>query len=220
MLRLEADGTLVVHGDLNPLATFYGNDMVVDSTGRAYVGNFGFDLDRFIEERGQVALVEPPGPPATVLIRVDPDGTVHEAAADLSLPQRDGHHPGRAHPDRGRDTGRPAHRLRHRGRWLAQRAAGVGGTPVVRARRDLPRCRRKGVGGQRHHVGVPLGGGGGEIVSRVSTSQNCFACMLGGEDGRTLYLVTAPTSTESVVSVTRSGRLEQARVAVGRAGRP
>ena len=60
----------------------------------------------------------------------------------------------------------------------------------------------------------------GEIVSRVSTSQNCFACMLGGEDGRTLYLVTAPTSTESVISLTRSGRLEQARVDVERAGLP
>ncbi len=57
---------------------------------------------------------------------------------------------------------------------------------------------------------------GGEIVSRVATSQNCFACMLGGDDRRTLYLVTAPTSTESVVSVTRSGRIEQARVDGGR----
>ena len=61
VLRLEADGTLALHGDLNPLATFHGNDMVVDATGRAYVGNFGFDLDRFVEERGPAALVEPPG---------------------------------------------------------------------------------------------------------------------------------------------------------------
>ena len=56
MLRLEADGRLVEHGDLKPTATFHGNDMVVDAAGRAYVGNFGFDLDRFIEERGYAAL--------------------------------------------------------------------------------------------------------------------------------------------------------------------
>ena len=61
---------------------------------------------------------------------------------------------------------------------------------------------------------------GGDIVSRVTTSQNCFACMLGGDDRRTLYLVTAPTSTESEVSVSRTGRIEQARVDVGGAGLP
>ena len=48
VLRLEADGSLVQHGDLNPTAGFYGNDMIVDSVGRAYAGNFGFDLDGFI----------------------------------------------------------------------------------------------------------------------------------------------------------------------------
>ena len=84
--RLEADGRLVQHGDLNPTAGFYGNDMVVDAAGRAYVGNFGFDLDGFIEERGQAALVEPPGPPTTALIRIDPDGSAHIAAEDMSFP--------------------------------------------------------------------------------------------------------------------------------------
>ena len=61
---------------------------------------------------------------------------------------------------------------------------------------------------------------GGEAVSRVATTQNCFACMLGGEDRRTLYLVTAPTSTESEVRGSRTGRIEQARVEVGGAGLP
>jgi len=61
---------------------------------------------------------------------------------------------------------------------------------------------------------------GGAVVDRVATSQTCFACMLGGADRRTLYTVTAPTSTESVVSGGRDGRIEQARVAVAGAGRP
>ena len=48
LLRLEADGTIVEHADLSEIATFHVNDMVVDGKGRAYVGNFGFDLFEFI----------------------------------------------------------------------------------------------------------------------------------------------------------------------------
>jgi len=61
---------------------------------------------------------------------------------------------------------------------------------------------------------------GGEIVDRVATSQTCFACMLGGPEGRTLYTVTAPISTESVVSTTFAGRIEQIDVDVPGAGLP
>ena len=88
--------------------------MVVDSVGRAYVGNFGFDLDGFIEEHGAAALVEPPGPPTTALVRVDPDGSAHVAAADLHFPNGTVITPDGTHPDRGRDAGRATHCLRHR----------------------------------------------------------------------------------------------------------
>jgi sugar lactone lactonase YvrE len=74
VLRREPDGTLVVHADLSGHATGHTNDMVVDARGRAYVGNFGFDL------MGGAAL-EP-----TALHRVDPDGRVTEAADDLWFP--------------------------------------------------------------------------------------------------------------------------------------
>src|SRR5690606_28432873 len=50
------------------------NDMVVDSQGRAYVGNFGFDL------------MAGEGVRDTSLIRVDPDGSVAVAADDLLFP--------------------------------------------------------------------------------------------------------------------------------------
>ena len=45
LLRHEPDGSLAEHADLSDIATFHCNDMVVDAHGRAYVGNFGFDLD-------------------------------------------------------------------------------------------------------------------------------------------------------------------------------
>jgi len=44
LLRREPDGTLVTHAELGEHVGGYPNDMVVDAHGRAYVGNFGFDL--------------------------------------------------------------------------------------------------------------------------------------------------------------------------------
>ncbi|MEV6851599.1 SMP-30/gluconolactonase/LRE family protein [Actinoplanes sp. NPDC051411] len=74
LLRRSSSGELEVHADLSSFATGHLNDMVVDSRGRAYVGNFGFDL------MGGGAMA-----PAS-LHRVDPDGTVTEVATDLWFP--------------------------------------------------------------------------------------------------------------------------------------
>ena len=74
LLRREPDGTLAVHADLGEHVTGHPNDMVVDAHGRAYLGNFGFDLMA--------------GAPlaATHLLRVDPDGSVTQVADDLWFP--------------------------------------------------------------------------------------------------------------------------------------
>jgi sugar lactone lactonase YvrE len=74
ILRREPDGSLVTHADLSAYAPAQCNDMVVDAEGRAYVGNFGFDL------MGGAPLAP------TVLLRVDPDGTVSVAADGLWFP--------------------------------------------------------------------------------------------------------------------------------------
>ena len=73
LLRQEAAG-FVVHADLAPFANGPCNDMVVDAAGRAYVGNFGFDM-----------WAGAPRAPASIL-RVDPDGTVAIAANNLEFP--------------------------------------------------------------------------------------------------------------------------------------
>ena len=57
-------------------------------------------------------------------------------------------------------------------------------------------------------------------ICPVTTSQLCYACMLGGEDRTTLYLVTAPTSHAAVASAQRDGALEQIRTSVPGAGLP
>src|SRR4051794_33066339 len=44
VLRVRDGGDPELHADLSELAPWHLNDMVVDTAGRAYVGNFGFDL--------------------------------------------------------------------------------------------------------------------------------------------------------------------------------
>ena len=74
VLRREADGLLVEHADLSALAPWHLNDMLVDHDGRAWVGNFGFDLNDGNPTR------------STVLIRVGPDGTAKVVADGLGFP--------------------------------------------------------------------------------------------------------------------------------------
>jgi sugar lactone lactonase YvrE len=220
VVRVEPDGELVEHGDLKPIATFYGNDMVVDQNGRAYVGNFGFDLDRFIAEQGLGALVESPGAPGTPLIRVDIDGSAHAATDRLAFPN------GSVITADGK-TLIVAESLA--GQLTAFDIAADGSLSGQRVWASLTWCAPDGIClDAQGRVWVAnaitaeclLVEEGGDIVDRVATSQTCFACMLGGSDRRTLYVMTAPTSNEATVSSTRQGRIEQIRVAVGGAGLP
>src|SRR6185312_669678 len=72
VMRLEPDGSLVVHADLSTLAPGACNDMVVDAQGRAYVGNFGFDM--YAGEK----------PKETCVILVDADGGARVAAEPMA----------------------------------------------------------------------------------------------------------------------------------------
>src|ERR1700722_2578222 len=78
------DGRIGMHADLSGIATFHCNDMVVDSTGRAYVGNFGFDLDAALEARGADSVIA--DHPAAKLACISPDGTPSVAATDMHFP--------------------------------------------------------------------------------------------------------------------------------------
>src|SRR3984957_5874946 len=73
VLRLEGD-QLVEHADLSSLAPGSCNDMVVDAHGRAYVGNFGFDMYGGEEARD------------TCMIVVEPDGSARVATEGLAFP--------------------------------------------------------------------------------------------------------------------------------------
>ena len=84
--RLEPDGALVVHAELGDTAGGPANDMLVDDAGRAYVGNFGFDYHRFVQQHPNSALYVPPGPPRTSIVCFGPDGTRLGASEPLAFP--------------------------------------------------------------------------------------------------------------------------------------
>ncbi|MGI9246948.1 MAG: SMP-30/gluconolactonase/LRE family protein [Steroidobacteraceae bacterium] len=217
VLRVDAGGP-VVHAELAGIAAHLANDMVVDRAGRAYVGNFGFDLDHEIERRGvESVLAEHP---TATLARVDPDGSVHTAASELHFPNG--------------SVITPDGATLILAETLALRLTAFD----VRSDGTLSNRRVWANVGMRAPDGICLDAegrvwianaiapecvlvaAGGAIVATVQTSQPCFACMLGGEDGRTLYMLTAPTSVAAVAAASRQGRIEAARVDTPGAGRP
>ena len=208
LLRLEPDGKAVTHADLGGVATGHCNDMVVDANGRAYVGNFGF--------------VFPGGEPKPAkLARVDPDGRVVEAAGDLVFPNGTMITPDGRTLIVGETFG---------ARMTAYDVAADGSLANRRLWAQLPeRAVPDGacldaegavwVASPTTNDVIRLKEGG-EVLDRVTADQGCFACMLGGEDRRTLYVLTAASSDPAQCRASRTGRIESVRVEVPGAGLP
>jgi sugar lactone lactonase YvrE len=220
VLRRELDGSLVTHGDLRPWATYHANDMVVSADGRAYVGNFGFDLDRASLERRWEEIASPGAHVTATLIRIDPDGSSHPAAGDLSFPN------GAVLTDDGRtfivaetlaarlsafDVA-PDGTLSGRRLWASVAPAAPDGICL-----DAEGCLWVANARAAECLRVAEGG---RVMDRVVTGQRCFACTLGGHDRRTLYCVTASGDTSEGTHEERDGRIEAVRVDVPGAGLP
>jgi sugar lactone lactonase YvrE len=215
IMRREADGTLVRHGDLTPWATWHANDMVVASNGQAYAGNFGFNLDGLYD-----GSVPPTDIAPTSLVRVDPDGSSCEAAADIAFPN------GTVITDDGATLiiaesmggllsafdRQPDGTLTGRRTWAALPGVAPDGICLCA---DGTVWVANALGAECVRVAE-----GGEIVERVVTSQGCFACMLGDDDRQTLYLVTAESSDAAKARAARHGALEKVRTTVPGAGLP
>lgn len=214
--RLEPTG-LVLHADLRQYTAHLCNDMVVAADGTAWVGNFGFDLDAELRSRGVEVLSNHP---VTNLVRVDVDGSVHVASADMHFPN------GSVITPDGK-TLIVAETLVNRltaftinaDRSLSQR----------RVWAELPGVAPDGIClDAEGHVWVANAlaaevlrvAEGGQIAQRVVTSQPCYACMLGGSDGRTLFAVTAASADGGHAAAGRTGKIETVRVAAARAGWP
>lgn len=202
-------GELRPYADLSSIHSFYSNDMVVDRAGRAYVGNIGFDF-----ENGGT-----PAPTAVAL--VGPDGTVSVAATDLMVPN------GTVISADGKILV-VAESLAHR-----LTAFDIGADGTLSGRRTFAAL------GDHVPDGICLDHegciwfascfagavlrvrAGGEILDRVPIENaNAYACMLGGEDGRALFICCARDHEPKRTREGRGGRIDVARVAVGRAGWP
>jgi sugar lactone lactonase YvrE len=217
VMRLDADG-LHLHADLSQIAKHRANDMVVDASGRAYVGNFGFDLDGEIHQRGIHAVLQ--SHPSTALARVEPDGSVHVAASGLHFPN------GMAITPDGRTL------------IVAETLSACLTAFDIDANGQLSNRRVWAPLGPRAPDGICLDADGnvwvanalapecvliapgGAELARVETGDHCYACMLGGEDGRTLHMMTAPSSNAEIAARAPNGRLLAASVRSGRAGWP
>jgi sugar lactone lactonase YvrE len=172
----EPDGSLVPHVDLGDLARDW-NELVVDGRGNAYVngGLFGPAEDG----------------PSGIIALVTPDGLVRQVADGLAFPNGMVVTPdnrtlivaeswsevltGYDIADDGTLSGRRA--------WAATPGDHPDGICL-----DAEGALWYADVGNRHCVRIREGG---EVLATVALDRGAFACMLGGPDGRTLFILAA-----------------------------
>ncbi|MEO8292654.1 MAG: SMP-30/gluconolactonase/LRE family protein [Actinomycetota bacterium] len=177
LLRREPDGSLVTHADLRGLGEHPWNDIVVDGRGTAYVNNIGFDFPGGEVRPGIVAMVTS-------------DGSVRQVAKDVAFPN------GMAvTPDNATLIVAESY-----GNRLTAFDIGADGTLANRrVWADLHDGTPDGIciDGEDAvwYADVPNQRcvrvrQGGDVLQTVDLDRGCFACMLGGPDGRTLFMTT------------------------------
>jgi sugar lactone lactonase YvrE len=207
LLRLEGD-QLKAHADLGNLASYHCNDMVVDGRGRAYVGNFGYDLlKNSTPKTAELVMVNPDGSARVVADQLDfPNGTVvtpdgktlvvgesmghrltsYEIAADGSLNNR------RVWADLGEAVPDGIALDAESAIWVA--------SPMSK---ELLRVRR-----------------GGTIVERIECDAMPIACALGGLNRKTLFVLLSESIDPDECRTKKSARIDTMEVAVSGAGWP
>jgi sugar lactone lactonase YvrE len=209
VLRLEPDGSVVTHADLSGLTEFGWNEIVVDGRGNAYVNGAGFDL----MGGGEFA------PGIVALLR--PDGSAQVVAEGIAFPN------GMA--------------ISHDGSTLvvadsyANELIGfqIDSDGALSGRRtwaDLGHDNPDGIcldaEGAAWYADVPHGhcvrvAEGGEVLQAVEVDRGCFACMLGGADGRTLFIAAQEwNGPEGIFKEPRTGQVLAIEAPAPRAGRP
>ena len=192
---LRYDGyELAHHADLSELASWYCNDMVVDHQGRAYVGNFGFDL----HNNAPMKTAE--------LICVEPNGEARVVAEDLSFPNGTVITPDGQTLIVGESFG---------GKLTAFTIQENGDLKAPRTWADLPE------GSVPDGICLDADGGiwcasptsneclriieGGEVTHRIELERLGIACMLGGDK---LYVLTSTSSHPDECKERKDARIE------------
>ena len=210
VLRQESNGSFVEHADLSSIATWHANDMVVGPHGTAYVGNFGFQI--FPVRKS---------PCTAAIAKVSPDGAVTVAAEGLWFPN------GMVPSPTGSTL------------LVAESAAKRIRAFDVDSYGDLSNSR---IWGEMATEELPDGicldaegaiwiasppthqvirmREGGEILERIDLQQEGIACMLGGEDRKTLFILTAEGRDPDWCRLHRTAKVLAVEVEVPGAGWP
>lgn len=196
LVAIGPDGLVEPYADLSAYMPAWGNDVVMDAFGRAYVGNYGFDVDN--------------GAPiaATQLVRVDPDGAVHVEEPLFVFPN------GAVLADDGRSMFvaetfgdvvtqvdvLPSGSLTNP-RPLAQFPPGSGPDGIA-----FDHLGRLWVACAFSSRAVALNRDGTIADEIVMPGEGIYCCEVGGPDGRTLYLAMAPLD-EAEAAATLQGKI-------------
>jgi sugar lactone lactonase YvrE len=218
VLRRTADGKVSVHADLSDIATFHCNDMVVDAEGRAFVGNFGFNLDEEVASRPVEDVIA--NHKTAKLACVSPSGKVRVAAEDMHFPNGSVITPDGKTLIVGETVG------------FCLTAFDIASDGSLSNRRvwapTLPRIPdgicldAEGAVWFANPMAAECVriAEGGEVLEVVETGQLCFACMLGGDDGKTLFMLTADSADVHAAAAKPTGRIMVCKVDFARAGLP
>src|SRR5262245_33920844 len=178
LMRIDPDGTMVPHADLSVVGVDDFNEIVVDGRGNVYV-NGGCDF-----EPGEG---EAPG----IIALVASDGSVRRVAEGIAFPNGMVVTPDNSTLIVGESFARrlTAFDIADDGTLSNRRvwADGVGPDGISM---DAEGTIWTDVGEFGHNL-VGRVREGGEVLERVQLDMACFACMLGGNNGRTLFMLTA-----------------------------
>jgi sugar lactone lactonase YvrE len=216
LVRVEADGSRVRHADLAQISPHGWSEITIDGRGNAYVDSLNFDFANFTEVMAEGAA---PGKIALVLR----DGTAREVADGLAFPNGMVVTPDNrtlivAESFAARLTAfdiAPDGGLSNRRVW-----ADVTGDGICIDAEGAIWCSAVDPGGASVVTRVREGG---EILERIAVDRPCYACMLGGDDGRTLFMVLAewfgPDRMDELIQA-KTGQIQAVRVRVPHAGWP
>lgn len=206
LLRMEADGSVVTHLDLGEVSEHGWNEIVIDGRGKVFLNSVGFDLMGGAEPKpGFIAVITPDGRARRVVDGLAfPNGMV-VTPDDSTLIVAESYEGRLTAFDIAEDGGLSNRRL-----WADLGEGGDGICMDAEGAIWSPKFQRC--------VRVQEGG---EVLETIELDRFCFACMLGGDDGRTLFLNVAEwNGPEGIFNEPRTGQVLAAEAPAPHAGRP
>lgn len=216
LTRYEPDGTVVVHADIGPISKYGCSEMTIDGRGNIYVNSIGFDFFAEMAKRVKDQSKSPTG----IIGLITPDGSARRVAEGIAVPNGMVITP---------DNRTLIVSESFTGRLLAFDIADDG--TLSRRRVWAEGVAPDGIcldadgaiwTGTRKNECVRVAEGG-EILERIQLDRSCFATMLGGPDGCTLFIMANQflgVDKFDEMLARRSGQVLAAEVHTPRAGWP